>query len=210
MSKYTMALVVAAALVIAGGIIVAAETGVTAPATPPAKAAGAVHPGGFWAEKLGLTPDQQGQVKAIMTAAHDQAKNATDRAERMKIYKDAFEKVKATVLTDAQRKLLEELRASPTVRAQSRMHFVGAKLGLTPDQRVAAKAILKAAHEEAVKAADKAAKVKIFKDAFDKIRTTVLTDAQRQKLADIREKMKEWRLHQTPAQGAPTTPPAKS
>jgi Spy/CpxP family protein refolding chaperone len=205
MSKYLMTVVGVAAMALAAGIILAAETGGATPTTPPAKADVARPHGGWWADKLGLTPDQRDQVKAIMTTAREQAASAPDHAAKVKIFKDAFEKVKTTVLTDAQRTKLAELRASPAGRMRGRAHFVGEKLCLTPEQRDAAKAILKTAHEDAAKVVDKAAKVKIFKDAFEKIRTTVLTDAQRQKLADLREKMKERHMHMKPA---PTTPAA--
>jgi hypothetical protein len=63
---------------------------------------------------------------------------------------------------------------------------VAQQLGLTPDQKAAAKAILKAAEEQAKTVTDHAAKHKIFEAAFAKIRTTVLTDAQRAQLAEIK------------------------
>ena len=63
-----------------------------------------------------------------------------------------------------------------------------------------------AAHEAAVKVTDRAAKVKIFADAKEKVRTTVLTDVQRQKLAALREKIKDRWQHKAPAAAAPATP----
>jgi len=56
------------------------------------------------------------------------------------------------------------------------------KLGLSDKQKEDAKAILKAAHE---------ANRKNLKDAFEKVKTTVLTDAQRAKLKDRREGWRE-------------------
>jgi hypothetical protein len=59
------------------------------------------------AEKLGLTDKQKADAKAICQAASEEAKKATDPAAKMKIMKDAFEKVKTTVLTDEQRAKLK-------------------------------------------------------------------------------------------------------
>jgi Spy/CpxP family protein refolding chaperone len=205
-----MAITGVAAMALAAGIILAAEVGgTTPPTTPPAKAAGVGHPGpdgGLWAEKLGLTPDQRGQIAAIMKDAREQAKAAADPAAKKAAFTAAFEKVKTTVLTENQRKKIEELRAAPGFSAHARMHRAANFLGLTPDQRAAAKAIFKAAHEAAVKVTDRAAKVKIFADAKEKVRTTVLTDVQRQKLAALREKIKDRWQHKAPAAAAPATP----
>ena len=143
---------------------------------------------GRLAEKLGLSDKQKEDAKAIFQAAREEAKKATDREAKMKIWKDAFEKVKTTVLTDEQRTKLAKMKKG----------FVGGhlmrlceKLGLTDKQKEDAKAILKAAHEEAKKATDHAAKMKIWKDAFEKVKTTVLTDEQRAKLKDMREGWRE-------------------
>jgi hypothetical protein len=78
------------------------------------------------------------------------------------------------------------------------------RLGLTPEQVDAARAILKAAHEEAEKTTDPAAKAKLFEEAFAKIRTTVLTDEQRAKLREIRAK------EDASKAGGPAAPAAKS
>ncbi len=60
--------------------------------------------------KLNLTDDQKAQVKEILKAAHEQAKSATDKDAKIKIMKDAFEKIKTTVLTDEQRQMLEKAK----------------------------------------------------------------------------------------------------
>jgi Spy/CpxP family protein refolding chaperone len=65
------------------------------------------------------------------------------------------------------------------------------KLGLTDAQKEQVKTILKAAREEAKTATDRAAKIQIFKDAREKIRTTVLTDEQRTKLDEMKAKWRE-------------------
>ena len=130
-------------------------------------------------EKLGLTDKQKEDAKAILKAAHE---------ANMKNLKDAFEKVKTTVLTDEQRAKLEKLGSEAVDKHLNRM---GEKLGLTDKQKEDAKAIFKAAREEAKKATDHAAKMKIWKDAFEKVKTTVLDDAQRAKLKDRREGWRE-------------------
>jgi len=62
------------------------------------------------AEKLGLTADQKEQVKAILKAAHEQAKAATDPEAKKKIMHEAFAKIQTTVLTDAQRTELAKMK----------------------------------------------------------------------------------------------------
>ena len=81
------------------------------------------------------------------------------------------------------------------------------KLGLSDKQKEDAKAILQAAREEAKKVTDRKAKMKIWKDAFEKIKTTVLTDDQRAKLKDMRENGRERRGHRGgKGKGAGTAP----
>lgn len=68
-------------------------------------------------DKLNLTDDQKAQVKAIMTQAKADAKQATDKAAKKEIHKAAWEKVRTTVLTDAQRKQLEQMKADRKAKA---------------------------------------------------------------------------------------------
>jgi Spy/CpxP family protein refolding chaperone len=98
------------------------------------------------------------------------------------------------------------------------------KLGLTDEQRTQIQAILKDAREHARTAADRAAKMQIMKAAFEKIKTTVLTDEQRQKLDQFKAKRQAHRPFGpgSPMKGprpvgprgfgpgAPAAPPAKS
>jgi Spy/CpxP family protein refolding chaperone len=75
----------------------------------------------------------------------------------------------------------------------------GERLGLTQEQKDQIKAILTKARTDAKAALDKAREIR--KTAFEEIKTKVLTDEQRQKLADIKEQFKErfhrggWRGH---------------
>ncbi len=119
--------VAALATMIAAGQAMAQATTTPPPATGSQVAPGAGTPApggkaegcGHWrhgrgvrlGQLLGLTDDQKAQIKTIMTAAREQAKTAADRAAKVKIFRDAFEKVKTTVLTDAQRQKLADLKA---------------------------------------------------------------------------------------------------
>jgi Spy/CpxP family protein refolding chaperone len=154
------------------------------------------------AEKLGLTDDQKAQAKAILKAAHEQAKAATDPEAKKKIMRDAFDKVRTTVLTEDQRTKLAELRKE---RIHARCAKLAEKLGLSDDQKAAAKAIMTQARADAKNAADRDAKKAVFKAAFEKVKTTVLTDAQRDQLA----KMKEQRKANHPPK-APEAKPGKT
>jgi Spy/CpxP family protein refolding chaperone len=75
-------------------------------------------------EKLDLTAQQKAEVKAILKAAHEKAQNATDPAAKRQIFKDAMKKIIRTVLTDAQREKLKELR-----KGQNRHHGANAAPG---------------------------------------------------------------------------------
>lgn len=69
---------------------------------------------------------------------------------------------------------------------------IAEKLGLTADQKAAAKQILITAHEKAKGEQDHKAKLAIYKDAVAKIRADVLTDEQRTKLDELKPKIQEW------------------
>jgi transcription initiation factor TFIIIB Brf1 subunit/transcription initiation factor TFIIB len=139
------------------------------------------------AERLGLSAGQQEQMRTILKAAHEQAESSADREAKMKVMREAMEKIKATVLNDEQRKKFDEVRENPGDRARERVAEMADRLGLTPEQKEAAKAIMQAAHELAQNASEPAAKVRIFRDAMEKVRTTVLTDDQRKKFEAARE-----------------------
>ena len=134
----------------------------------------------------------------------------------MQVLKDAMEKIHSTVLTDEQRAKLEELGQKVGAQVMDRLQGMGQQFGLTDDQIAAAKTILQAAAEAAKQAPDLQAKMQIFKDAMEKIRTTVLTDEQRakmqqgqgqmsEKMQQMREKMKERRGQQGQAPAATPT-----
>lgn len=72
--------------------------------------------------KLNLTDAQQAAVKKIFEDANEQAKSAPDKEAAMKIHKDAWEKVKTTVLTDEQRTKLAELKSECAAKQHKHEH----------------------------------------------------------------------------------------
>jgi Spy/CpxP family protein refolding chaperone len=159
--------------------------------------------------KLDLTADQKAQVKAILEQMHKDVQAATDKADKAKIRKAAFEKIKTSILTADQLKKLAAMKgAHAGANGNGAQHpFAGLakKLGLTDDQKAQAKTILQQAHKDAQAATDKADKMKIMKAAFEKIKTSVLTDDQRKKLTDLQAERKEHQQEKAAAKTAPTT-----
>ena len=191
MKAYVMAGVLAVAFAVGAGIVWA-DTATTPPTTPPTAAPPAPAKGGEGmrselAERLGLSPEQREQMRSVLQAARAEAEKATDPAAKRQIYEQAFEKIKTTVLNPEQQKKLAEVRENPGMRAHETLDRMGERLGLTADQKTQAQAILKAAHEEAEKAPDREAKAKIFHDAMEKIKTTVLTPDQQKKMGEGHE-----------------------
>ena len=190
MKMYVLAMVGVVALGLTAMAVLAADQ----PAAPaPGKDEGIRHQAGQMADRLGLTPDQREAARAIIKAAHEEAQKAPDREAKANILREAFEKVKTTVLNDEQRQELAQVREGLGERIREIMGRVAERLGLTPEQKEAAKAIMQAAREEAQKAPEREAKAKILRGAFEKVKTTVLTDEQRQKLEKMREAFKERR-----------------
>ena len=139
------------------------------------------------AGRLGLSAEQRGEMRAILKAAQEQAQNAPDREAKAKILREAMEKVKTTVLNDEQRKKWDGVRESVVDRARERGGEMLERAGLTPEQKESAKAIMQAARTQAESATDREAKAKIFREAMEKVKATVLTDEQRKKLETARE-----------------------
>ena len=191
-------------------LLLAGLTAGKAMAQETSKPAAKAHAGTGPFAKLDLTADQKTQIKTILEQAHKDAQAATDKADKAKIRKAAFEKIKTSVLTADQVKKLEAMRAAHPGGMQGRMHRpmagLGKKLGLTDDQKTQIKAIMEQARKDAKAATDKADKVKIMKAAFEKVRTPVLTGDQRKKLEELKAERKERRKDNSPAKTvAPTT-----
>jgi len=176
----------AAVLALSAGWVLAQDA--AAPAAPAAAPADAVKARGEqMAERLGLSAEQRGEMRAILKAAQEQAQNAPDREAKAKILREAMEKIKATVLGDEQRRKWDDVRESAGERARERAGEMFDRLGLSPEQKESVKSIMQAAREEAQKATDREAKAKIIREAIEKVRSTVLTEDQRKKLEAARE-----------------------
>jgi len=124
--------------------------------------------------QLDLTDQQREAAKEIMATARQQAQGVEDPQQRREIIRQAFAKIKQDVLTDQQREKLEKIW---TCRAEAwrrqggrhgRWPGVLRALDLTQQQR------------EAIG--------QIMKEARQKILNEVLTEEQRQKLEELREK----------------------
>jgi len=169
--------------------------GADQPASAPASKPAMRHPGFRLVGKvLNLTDDQKTKIKGILKAAHADAGQVADKDAKRAIWKAAFENIRKNVLTDDQRVKLQQLH-------QRRENIKA--LNLTDGQKARIREIVKTAHADADKAAGKDAKKAIWKAAFDKVKSDVLTDAQRQQLAQMKAAHKE-----APAKNAPATAPA--
>jgi hypothetical protein len=80
-----------------------------------------------------------------------------------------------------------------------RLGNIAKDLDLTAQQKAEIKTILKAAHQEVKGAKGFLGKIKIYIAAYDKIKTTVLTDAQRAKFAEMKAKWQAKHHNAAPA-----------
>jgi Spy/CpxP family protein refolding chaperone len=140
------------------------------------------------AKLLGLTDQQKAQAKDILQQAKADAAQAATPQEKRQIWQAARDKIKA-LLTP------EQLAKGKALRRHMLMRRISAHLNLTADQKTQARDIFKQARLDAQQAPDKAAKQQIWKAAFEKVKTQVLTDQQRKQL----EEMKARRQAKTPA-----------
>jgi Spy/CpxP family protein refolding chaperone len=131
---------------------------------------------------LDLTDQQKAQIKDIMTKAREDAKSATTPEAKKAIFKAAHEKIRKDVLTAEQVQKLEKARHGMAMR------HAFAQLNLTDDQKAKIKDIMKQARTDMQNAKDAQAKKAVMTAARDKIRTDVLTDAQRKQLDDMKAK----------------------
>jgi hypothetical protein len=212
--KVILSLVAMATLALSAGAALAAD----APAAAPAEGAKAPTLKTevknllvWWADQVALTEDQKAQIKTILATVKEDVAKAEGLEAKAKVLRDAAEKIKAVVLTDEQRKKLQELRQSLVGLVHDQLQAMADRFGLAEEQIAAALDILKAAHEEAQQVKELVAKVKIYRDALEAIRTKVLTDEQRQKIEDLRAKFEEIRakLMERTRRAAPADAPAQ-
>jgi len=152
--------------------------------------------------RLDLTQEQKDAVKKITDEAKAAAEKAEGQEAKDKIRKDAWEKVKSTVLTEEQRKKLQEMK-------KGRAEGMFGKLKLTDEQNTQIKAIMDKAREEAKKAEGREAKGKILREAHEKIVKEVLTDKQREQLEEWKKKSGERRAAWRPGAGKDKAPADK-
>lgn len=134
-------------------------------------------------------------AEAREAGENEKAKAAREKLRKLfqsraQLRKDLLEQL-GEVLTDEQMKKVKT-RFRPRVLARHRILAAIRRLDLTEEQKAQIKEILDAARAEAKEA--EGPKAKIFEAAFKKIRTEVLTDEQRKKLAQMRK-------HFRPGQG---------
>jgi len=136
--------------------------------------------------RLDLTEDQKAATRKILDSAKAQARKADDPGQKGEIMRAAFEKIRKEVLTDEQRKKLDEMRERRD--RGPRGGLLGLRgLDLTDEQTEQIQAIHKEAREKAEAAETRQARREIRREAIKKIVEEVLTDEQRQKLRDRRE-----------------------
>jgi Spy/CpxP family protein refolding chaperone len=145
--------------------------------------------GGLFLDKLKLTDDQKAKVKELVAASRAELEKAAGAEAKAKIIKDAIEKIRTGILTDDQRKALEDLRAQAVTAAETRIQDALGGLKLTDDQKAKVKEIFTAARAKAAEAAGPEAKVQVLREAFQKIRAEVLTDEQRKQLESAQDKV---------------------
>jgi Spy/CpxP family protein refolding chaperone len=63
-----------------------------------------------FADKIGLSDEQQAQARKIMDKAREKAQDAKTRQEKHKIMRAAHEKIRKEVMTDEQREKLKDMR----------------------------------------------------------------------------------------------------
>ncbi|MFP4107424.1 MAG: Spy/CpxP family protein refolding chaperone, partial [Phycisphaerae bacterium] len=134
--------------------------------------------------RLDLTDDQKTEVKKIMAAAGEAVQKAEKPEEKREARQAAWEKIKTDVLTDEQRKKLEEMRKPG--KGHGRGDGPLAKLDLTETQKTQIREIVQAGRKKAAEAEGKEAKMKIYREIREKLRE-VLTDEQEKQLDEMRK-----------------------
>lgn len=170
MKKTMLVILTAAVVAVSGGILLA-----QAVASKPVRGQRLAMAGKF----LGLTDQQKAQVKDILTQAKADAAQAATPQEKRQIRQAAREKIKALLTS-------EQLAKGKVLRRHMVMRRVLAQLGLTDQQKAQVRGIFKQARLDARQAPDKAAKRNIWRAAFERVKTQVLTDPQRKQLEEMK------------------------
>jgi Spy/CpxP family protein refolding chaperone len=139
--------------------------------------------------KLGLSDEQKQQVAEILRAAREKAAQTEDRDAKREILQAAMEKIRTDVLTEEQRQKLDEMREKFQSEPGERIAHALRRLGLSKDQQDQIAAIMAKAREDAKAAEGREAKAEGMKAAWEKIRTDVLTEEQREKLGQRHQRI---------------------
>jgi len=142
--------------------------------------------------KLELTDDQKQAIRKTMADAKAEAAKAEGWEAKARIVTQAHGKIMSTVLTEEQRKKLEQMHEGFRQR-------VFDMLKMTDDQKAKAEAIMKQAFEEARKADDPKKKMEIIRSAHKKVFDEVLTDEQREQIKKHGDRTRQ-RPHGGPGQ----------
>ncbi len=128
------------------------------------------------------TDEQMDKADDIMMAAGEEIVKAKTPKERQAILKAARDKINNEVLTEEQRKKLDEQRKQR--REKVRDKFL-AGLGLTEEQQAKADKILDDAHKKAMSTDDHIERQMIMLQAHKQIRDEVMTEQQRNKFKEM-------------------------
>jgi Spy/CpxP family protein refolding chaperone len=124
-------------------------------------------------KELNLTPEQMQKFDKLIADAKSAAEDADYPDEREDVWRDAFDEIRATILTPEQVKKMDENRD----RAQILRSYE--RLNLTDAQREQIVKIV-ADNREKMRAAKPEERRQLQRDMQDKIAKDVLTDAQRE------------------------------
>ncbi|HAU36642.1 MAG TPA: hypothetical protein DCX07_02860 [Phycisphaerales bacterium] len=139
------------------------------------------------------------QIEAALKAGdHEKAKTLREQlskemASRKELHENLLKQLSGVLNEDQMKKVRERFQERLQERRQGedrpRRPVLDALMaaGLTDEQKAQAKKIMDDAHAKAKEAQNPEEKARIIRDAIEKVRTEVLTEEQRKKLADARE-----------------------
>jgi Spy/CpxP family protein refolding chaperone len=125
-------------------------------------------------EQLKLDEKQKAQIEEIRKQAQADAQTAPDGPARLKIWQDAMEKIRTTVLTDAQRKELKAMREKRDAFAA--LQELRDQLKLTDDQKTRIDLVLKDARDKLAAAKAPQEKRQAIQDGWKKIEDLLTPD----------------------------------
>jgi hypothetical protein len=132
---------------------------------------------------------REAKDREAMKAAREEMKGLMD--SRKALHEDLLEQLD-DVLDEEQMARVKQLSArppmGPAMRACMRMAGAARRLGLSDEQKESVRGILRAAKADAVKTDSPEAKEQIWEAAFEKIRNEILTEQQRARLQEMKQR----------------------